>query len=109
MPQAVVLTFDDLPAHATLPPGMTRVDIAKSIIQALQTAQAPPVYGFVNTKRPEAAPEDKQVLQLWRDAGFPLGNHAFSHMDLHTNSLAAFEQDVLADEPILREFMGNHD
>jgi lysophospholipase L1-like esterase len=107
--QEVALTFDDLPAHASLPPGMTREDIARSIIQALQNAQAPPVYGFVNAKRPEAAPEDKQVLELWRRVGFPLGNHAFSHMDLHTNSLAAFEQDVLADEPILREFMGDQD
>ena len=107
--QAVALTFDDLPAHASLPPGMTRVNIAKSIVQALKNAHAPAVYGFVNAKRPEAAPEDKQVLQLWRDAGLPLGNHSFSHMDLHTNSLTAFEQDVLADEPILRELMGDQD
>jgi lysophospholipase L1-like esterase len=105
----VALTFDDLPAHASLPPGMTRADIARSIIQALQNAHALPVYGFVNAKRLEEAPENKQVLELWRDAGFPLGNHAFSHMDLHTNSLAAFEQDVLADEPVLRELMGDQD
>jgi lysophospholipase L1-like esterase len=105
----VALTFDDLPAHASLPLGMTRADIAKSIIQALQNTHAPPVYGFVNAKRLEEAPDNKQVLQLWREAGFPLGNHAFSHMDLHTNSLAAFEQDVLAGEPILRELMGDQD
>src|SRR5262249_17843724 len=93
--QQVALTFDDLPSHASLPPGMTRADIARSIIQALQNEHSPPVYGFVNAKRLEEAPENKQVLRLWRDAGFPLGNHAFSHMDLPTNSLTAFEQDVL--------------
>src|SRR5262249_30222475 len=74
-----------------------------------QNEHSPPVYGFVNAKRLEEAPENKQVLELWRDAGFPLGNHAFSHTDLHTNSLAVFEQDVLADEPILRELMADQD
>lgn len=107
--QAVALTVDDLPAHAALPQGMTRAGIATSIIGALKNAHAPDVYGFMNAKRPEAVPEDKQVLQLWRDAGFPLGNHAFSHMDLNTNPLPAFEQDVLANEPFVREFMGDQD
>ena len=105
----VALTFDDLPAHGPLPPGLTREDIANSIIKALQSAQAPPIYGFVNAKRLEEDPSTAQVLQLWRDAGFPLGNHTFSHMDLNKNSVNAFEQDLLADEPTLQKFMGDRD
>ena len=105
----VALTFDDLPAHASLPQGMTRAGIAQNIIQALKNAHAPAVYGFMNAKRPEAVPEDSQVLQLWRDAGFPLGNHAFSHMDLNRNPLPAFEQDVLSNEPFVKEFMADQD
>ena len=69
----VALTFDDLPAHGPLPNGLTREDIAKSIIKALQDAHSPPVYGFVNAKRLEEDPSTAQVLQLWRDAGFPVG------------------------------------
>ncbi len=103
----VALTFDDLPAHGPLPKGLTRVDIIQSIIHALQAGQAPPIYGFVNAKRLDEDPSTAQVLQLWRDAGFPLGNHTFSHMDLNTNSLSAFEQDLLVDEPVLRKFMGD--
>jgi peptidoglycan/xylan/chitin deacetylase (PgdA/CDA1 family) len=108
MPE-VALTFDDLPAHGPLPAGFTRVDIAKSIIKALHGAQAPPIYGFVNTKRPEEESPNLQVLQLWRDAGFPLANHTFSHMDLVTNSVDAFEQEILSNEPILRTYMKDQD
>jgi peptidoglycan-N-acetylglucosamine deacetylase len=49
------------------------------------------------------------VLKLWRAAGYPLGNHAFSHMDLHANSADAFVQDVAANEPILGKLMANAD
>jgi peptidoglycan-N-acetylglucosamine deacetylase len=105
----VALTFDDLPAHAALPPGLTRADIARSIIHTLQTSQAPPTYGFVNAKRLKEEPDNTQVLQLWRAAGYPLANHTFSHMDLHANSVEAFEQDILSNEATLRSFMGNQD
>ena len=103
----VALTFDDLPVHGPVPPGLTRADIAKKIIAALQNRRTPPVYGFVNAKGLETEPGSAQVLQLWREAGFPLGNHAFSHMDLHANPAEAFEQDIAANEPTLRTYMGN--
>jgi peptidoglycan/xylan/chitin deacetylase (PgdA/CDA1 family) len=105
----VALTFDDFPAHGPLAGGLDRVDIIQRIVAALKAAGAPPVYGFTNTKRKEGGPDDMQVLQTWRDAGFPLGNHTYSHMDLNTNSAEAFEQDVLANEPLLRKFMDGGD
>jgi peptidoglycan-N-acetylglucosamine deacetylase len=105
----VALTFDDLPAHGPLPPGLTRVDIIKSIIKSLKAAHAPAVYGFLNAKRMQENPADMELLQLWRAAGFPLGNHTFSHMDLDKNTLEAFEEDLLAGEPSLRQLMGNRD
>ena len=106
---AVALTFDDLPSHGPLPQGLTRADIAKSIIAALQAANAPPIYGFVNAKRIDEDPSSEQVLQLWRDAGFPLASHTFSHIGANTNSADAFEKDLLADEPVLQKFMGDQD
>jgi peptidoglycan-N-acetylglucosamine deacetylase len=33
----VALTFDDLPAHGPVPPGLTRVDIADRIVEALRS------------------------------------------------------------------------
>jgi peptidoglycan-N-acetylglucosamine deacetylase len=108
-PARVALTFDDLPSHGPLPQGLTRVDVASSIIGTLQKHKAPPTYGFINAKKIDDRPADAEVLRLWRAAGFPLGNHAYSHMDLHANPQEAFERDVLANEPALRTLMGDRD
>lgn len=106
---SVALTFDDLPTHGPLPGALSRADIAKSLIDTLRAHKAPRVYGFINAKAMVDRPEDGQVLRLWRDAGFPLGNHAFSHMDLHTNTAEAFQQDIAANEDTLRTLMGGED
>jgi peptidoglycan/xylan/chitin deacetylase (PgdA/CDA1 family) len=108
-PPKVALTFDDLPAHAALPPGLSRTDIARSIITTLQEHHAPPTYGFVNAKALEEGQDNAEVLRLWRAAGHPLANHTFSHMDLNTNAAESFEQDVIANEVSLRESMGEED
>jgi peptidoglycan/xylan/chitin deacetylase (PgdA/CDA1 family) len=105
----VALTFDDLPAHATLPPGVSRSDVARSILTALQAHHAPATYGFVNAKGLDEGPDAAEVLRLWRAAGHPLANHTLSHMDLNANTAEAFEQDILANEATLRTYMGNQD
>ena len=105
----VALTFDDLPVHGSLPPGMARLDIADSIIHSLQAVHAPQVYGFVNAQGLQTEPASAPFLKLWRDAGFPLGNHTFSHMDLDANPVERFEEDLLANEPTLNDAMGNND
>ena len=105
----VALTFDDLPVHGPLPVGMTRLEIANSVIRSLQAAHAPPSYGFVNAQGLQQEPASMAVLEAWRAAQFPLGNHTFSHMDLSTNSAEAFEQDLIADESVLKKYMGGED
>ena len=107
--QEVALTFDDLPAHGPLPPGMTRLDVAKSIIATLKAASAPQVYGFINAVKLEQVPQDRAVLEEWRAAGFLLGNHTYSHMSLTDNTVEAFEKDIAANEPALRSLMVNED
>src|SRR5664279_878513 len=107
--QEVALTFDDLPAHGPLPPGMTRLNVAKSIIATLKAANALKVYGFVNAVKLEQVPEDRQVLEEWRAAGYLLGNHTYSHMSLTDNTAEAFEKDIAANEPALRSRMGKED
>jgi peptidoglycan/xylan/chitin deacetylase (PgdA/CDA1 family) len=106
----IAITFDDLPAHGPLPPGETREQVASKIIAALLDANVPPTYGFVNGVRVEEQPADATVLQAWRAAGYPLGNHSWSHMNLNQNSLEAFEADVTRNEPLLSKVMeGNSD
>jgi peptidoglycan/xylan/chitin deacetylase (PgdA/CDA1 family) len=105
----VALTFDDLPAHGPMPIGVTRIDVAKSIIETLHSHHAPPTYGFVNAKLVEQQPADAEVLRMWRAAGCPLGNHTFSHMDLNASPVETFEQDVVAGELLVSSLMADGD
>jgi lysophospholipase L1-like esterase/peptidoglycan/xylan/chitin deacetylase (PgdA/CDA1 family) len=105
----LALTFDDLPVHGPLPPGETRVRIARAIVSALQTAKAPPVYGFINAASVDTEPDSAAVLTIWRDAGLPLGNHAWSHMDAAKHPVEDFEADVQRNEPLLRTLMSGAD
>ena len=104
--QEVALTFDDLPAHGPLPPGVSRTDVAKSILKTLKEAHAPATYGFINASKLEQSPGDIEVLKLWREAGQPLGNHTYTHMSLTANTPEAFEEDIARNEPVLKSLMG---
>ncbi|WP_369058382.1 polysaccharide deacetylase family protein [Caulobacter sp. 73W] len=103
--QEVALTFDDLPAHAALPPGETRVGVTARLIAALADVGAPAM-GFINGVQTEHEPDSAPVLDLWRAAGQPLANHTWSHMRLDDHSVAAFEADIARNEPMLKRLMG---
>ena len=69
----------------------------------------PPIYGFINGLAVEQHPGDVAALKAWRDAGNPLGNHTWSHMNLNQNSLADFEANTTKNEPLLTELMQGAD
>jgi peptidoglycan-N-acetylglucosamine deacetylase len=105
----LAFTWDDLPAHSVLPQGETRVDIGRKIIAAMQAAHMPPVYGFVNGSFLQNEPLSAPMLTEWRKAGLMLGNHTWSHMDLNQSSVAAWEADVLKNEPVLEKYANGID
>src|SRR5215475_9309788 len=107
--QEVAVTFDDLPAHAAMPAGTTREEVARKILAALKNAGLPEVYGFINAGKLEAHPEDLAVLKLWREAGQPLANHTYTHMNLNENPAALFEENVQRNEPALKSLMPSGD
>ena len=107
--QEVAITVDDLPSHAALPAGVTRADVAKSMLATLKNAGAPEVYGFINAGKLEKNPDEMEVLKLWRDAGQPLGNHTFNHMNFNENTVAAFTEDIAKNEPVLQQLMAGKD
>lgn len=98
--QKVAITFDDLPANGELPPGATRTETAKSVVEILKTWRVPPVYGFINAKKLEGSEDGAEALKVWA-AAEPVGNHTYSHMDLEKNTAEAFEQDMAENEPVL--------
>jgi peptidoglycan/xylan/chitin deacetylase (PgdA/CDA1 family) len=107
--QQIAFTWDDLPAHSTLPPHTTRVQIGRDLIAAMKAERLPPVYGFVNSILTEREPLSTSMLQDWRDAGFLLGNHTWSHTNLNTSSVEAWQADALKNEPLISSYMGKRD
>lgn len=107
--QEIAFTWDDLPAHGPLPKNTTRVEIADQIIAASKAAGMPPAYGFINGIRTVQEPASAVVLDHWLAAGFPLGNHTWSHMNLNDHTAAEWEADAEKNEPLLREKAGATD
>ncbi len=102
--QKLAVTFDDLPAHGDLPPGVTRQQLTDSILATLKHEHMPKVYGFINAQSVDDEPETLGVLQAWHDAHQPLGNHTWSHPDLNTLTADQFLADVDKNEAMLKRF-----
>ena len=104
----VAITFDDLPLNGTLAPGMTQARITKDVLAILKMHRVPQVYGFLNAIKLEGSADGAEALKLWVAAGERVGNHTYSHTDLHTGSAEEFLRDVSRDEPAL-ELLDNSD
>jgi peptidoglycan/xylan/chitin deacetylase (PgdA/CDA1 family) len=103
-PVNIALTVDDLPATGPETPGISRLEIARRLIATFHKHKVPRVFGFVNGKTLEKQPELWQVLRVWRDAGFPLGNHTYAHVDPNQTPLADYLADIARNEPALTKF-----
>ena len=108
-PLQVAFTFDDLPAHGPLPPGVARPAVVKSILATLKRENMPPTYGFVNGFRVEKYPYQIHILQAWRAAGNPLANHTWSHPEFDKMTVSQYEANILRNESILRKVSPDSD
>lgn len=107
----VAITFDDLPGASA-----ARNDIeyfrtfTSELVGAFARHQVPAI-GFVNESKLEAGgtldAARVALLKQWADAGLELGNHSYSHRDLHTTPLDEFKQDVIRGEPVTKRLMGD--
>lgn len=106
----IAITVDDLPSHGLLPPGMTRLGIAESHLETFKMHKVPEAFGFVNAAKLVKEPGSEAVLDAWRKAGHPLGNHSYTHMNLgRAESLEAWQADVIAGEPAVAARMAGAD
>lgn len=106
----IAITVDDLPAHGPLPAGATRADIAAAHVALFRAHGVPEAFGFVNANRLEQEPDSAAALAIWRAAGHPLGNHAYSHLSLDgAPALAAWQADVAAGESAVAARMTGQD
>lgn len=104
----IAFTWDDLPAHAAMPPGVTRSQIATDLLKASADAKAP-AFGFINGVQTEREPGSDAALKLWREAGQPLGNHGWSHQNLASLTPEQFADEAAKNEPMLKDLMAGED
>ena len=108
----VALTFDDLPLNGAQPAGVSQSQMARDTLAVLAKYHVPASYGFINARGLEDNPDGARVLQLWVEAGHPLGNHTYPHLNLDKNSADDFTREILRNEPVLELLMppgGKHD
>lgn len=109
-PFDIAITVDDLPVHGELPPGMTRVGLAREHLRILKAHGVPQAYGFVNAGQLAREPDSVAVLDLWRQAGHPLANHGYRHLNLdRAPSLEAWQSDVVLGEAAVAARMAGAD
>jgi len=107
----VAVTIDDLPIAGFAPKdSATRRTITTSLLKTLEKYDIPAI-GFVNEHKlyVEGVRNNDSVdlLHLWLDAGMELGNHSFSHPDLHRTPLDEFKADVLRGELLTRKLLAD--
>lgn len=105
-PAPIAVTFDDLPLQGPDdPPVEDVVAVNRALVATLEDRGIPAV-GFVNERKLERGghPERTLVgmLQLWLDAGLEIGNHTWSHPDLHRVPVQEFLRDIVKGERISR-------
>jgi peptidoglycan/xylan/chitin deacetylase (PgdA/CDA1 family) len=102
----IAVTFDDLPIVTSSDPIAVQQRVTRDLLGHL-TSRKIPVVGLVNTRK-LASPAHVALLDRWLEAGFELGNHTYSHPDLHRASAGAFEEDIVKGETPLREVIRRH-
>ncbi len=108
----IAVTIDDLPwarlGDVATPDLQARHE---KLIASLKRADVP-IVGFVNEKKLEVdgkvQPQRVAMLRDWLDAGFELGNHTYSHADLHAVGVDAYKQEILDGERQLRPLMAKY-
>lgn len=96
--RSIAITFDDVPLQQPIRDHSTIGEINSRILSSLTTNQVPAA-GFVNEQLFSGQEGvDESLLEMWLDAGMDLGNHTFSHADLHKLSLSEFFEEITRGE-----------
>ncbi|MGI8898298.1 MAG: polysaccharide deacetylase family protein [Pyrinomonadaceae bacterium] len=101
--RTVAVTIDDLPVISLRSDLTTQTAITRKLLRAIKSHQVPAI-GFVNENKllTNGQRDERRValLQMWLDANLELGNHTFSHPDLHRTPLDTFKEDVIRGEEV---------
>ncbi|AMV16139.1 Predicted dienelactone hydrolase [Legionella pneumophila] len=102
----IAITFDDLPASIE-ESIEEQAQINQQIVNALIKYRVPAI-GFVNEGklyRTNETQEKINLLKLWVDNGFDLGNHTYSHLSLSSITTKQFKAEVTNGSKISKQLM----
>jgi peptidoglycan/xylan/chitin deacetylase (PgdA/CDA1 family) len=107
--RTIAVTIDDLPFQGAQPSPEALLATNRELVEKLERNGIPAI-GFVNEQKLEGAAGTVDAarvaaLEARLDAGLELGNHSFSHPDLHRTPLEEFQEDVLRGERITRRLL----
>lgn len=105
--RTIAITIDDLPGHPAAASMAELRGMTQSMLAALGAAGATAT-GFVNESKLAVRGEQAArtaLLEMWLDAGIPLGNHTFSHPDINTTPLADYQRDIILGESVTERLM----
>jgi peptidoglycan-N-acetylglucosamine deacetylase len=104
----VAITFDDLPRGGDSPDPPSAAEIRELTLKLLGHLKGLPVSGFVNAgqERDLGAGGVHEILRLWVRHGAVLGNHTYSHPDIHRISLEQYTADIARGEPAIEKATG---
>lgn len=102
----IAITFDDL----IFVPNDNVEQVKRLTTKLLKTLKQNkvPTIGFVNEGKINRPPEIEArtaILQMWIDAGFELGNHTYSHIDMFSATAEQFEEDLVKGELITKKLL----
>jgi peptidoglycan/xylan/chitin deacetylase (PgdA/CDA1 family) len=100
-PIKVAITVDDIPEHGDLPPGISREDVSRGILKVFKKNGIDHVYGFTNGTFMDDSPDEIGILKEWLIAGYPLGNHTYSHPNLNEVTANSYIADIAKQDRLL--------
>ena len=99
--KSMALTFDDLPKSNGMEDIAGARRTTESILRVLKAHKAPAI-GFVNEGKlytgQTMVPERAALLKAWVDAGIPLSNHTYGHIDINNVPLEKYQDEVVRGE-----------
>ncbi|MBY6203504.1 polysaccharide deacetylase family protein [Halomonas denitrificans] len=112
LPAPIAVTIDDLPLQAVRDRGTADIAAINERLLAALGKHGIKAVGFVNEVKLEVEgtvdPGRVDVLSAWLAAGHELGNHSYSHPDLHATPVAEYLADIARGDTIIRPLAERH-
>ena len=106
----VCVTVDDLPfiSYPRLPAAVAE-RYTRKLLDAFASHKIPAI-GFVNEGKLQRGTRAEEgwvrILRMWHDSGLELGNHSYSHPDLHAVPVESFLKEIVSGEVVTTRVMG---